>query len=611
MVQSFMDVDEVSLYINKTIAPALKKMMQNKSDHHMHREKNESPFHPTYMRSVSQANAIRPHTDGDHYPKTLFAKLSPNQREDESKWLQDNYEPFTLPIYIDFLNTIKRGANQKNYSIVYPDMPAEYQGDNSLEKYLTGGMPSIGNIHSWFANTCIDNKIKDANGVVAVMPVGNFTKVSDDGSVTIDADAMIEPIPVFYQSKDVLHHSRNAFIGVSADKSVVNKTERTGYVIDIYTPEMIYRASQVGLKSDFKFEVSEYYPIDLDYLPAWVIGGLPAYHDGHIYYQSPYYFALAPLNTMLKNKNILEMVNANVAFPYRIMVGEDCDFKGNDGEACMNGLVLVNGELNQCPACGGSGTKRGPSAGGTLIVREVSANDTPNMDRIRFVAPDTAILTWMQGKVKEEELSARSILHLKTTADQATGSDPTATGRLIDQGSMYAFVMPIISDAFDLYENVLIAVCDIRYGGSVQDRPSIIRPVDIDYMTSQDYLNDYTQAIQSDAPPIIVLRAMEKYIRSLFYGADKEKKMWELVLSVDGLAAQTNAEIRLMSGAKLVEPWQPILHVNIFRYINDAIAADADFMNKDLWHQREVLVSMAKQSAEQISSASVQAFMGI
>lgn len=599
-----MDLDSATEYFTKKILPNLKK--------NNGRERDWKGFHPAYLRSVRQAERLRPHCDAEYYPEKLFSALSPHQRSDEAKWLKDNYEPFTIPVYIDFMNTIKRGTNHNNYSIAYTDMPEEYKADDrELKTYLNTGIGEYGSIEAWFTDSMLEWKIKDANSVVAVLPKDGFTEVDEEGRVVIREDVMIEPVPVIYGSDRVLAYESDVlFTGISAEHSMIKTTgpdEKTGLIIDIYTPTMIYKAVQVGRKSDWKFEVREYYPHEWERLPAWPLKGVPHEIDGGVmYYQSPYYYALAALNTTLKNKNILEMTNANVAFPYRIMLTDECDFKGDDGSRCLDGQVTIAGTLQQCPACGGSGMKNKPSAGGTLLVQEVIGGEqVPNMDRIRFVAPDTAILTWMETKAKNEEIRAREILHLRTATDQANGSDPTATGRLVDQQSMYAFIMPIVNSAFETFGNVVSAITYMRYAEKVE-APKVTPPVNLDFMTSADYLDEYKTAVTTGAPPIVIRRFMERYVKSLFYGSETEEKMWKLVLSIDELAAQSNDEVRALKGANLVTSWQAVLHISIFKYIADAMAEDKDFLIKPIDQQQKVVVDKARLAAAELAASTTR-----
>lgn len=595
-----LDTIDVSIdlrdYFKNTLVPNLKKLdrKENKSRYPGGKDDDVS-FHPLYKKMVKQATEIKPHAEPEYFPESLFRKLSPRQREDEFCWLRDNYEPFTQPIFVDFMNTIKRGVNPKNHKINFPNVGDE---DNTIKDYCTKHLPEYKSIHTWFSNTCFDYKLKDANGIFAVKPKDVYFRETSEGNIIRDDEFELEPIPVFYKSKSILcFKDDDHALVMSEEKSVVsyaNKLERTGYVMYLYTRDAIYIIEQVGNRVDWEFNFFEWFRHDYGTLPCWKAKGMPRMIGDQFYYQSPYFFAVGPLNTMLKNAMVLEMSNVNVAFPYRIMVADECDFRLPDGEQCFHGKITIDGREGNCPSCNGTGLKEKPSAGGTMLVNEAEVEGTANLDRIRFVSPETSILDWQIKKVQIEEQRAKSILHLRTSADQATG-DVSATGRLLDMNSTYAFMMPILEEGFDILENVLNAIMFFRYGPSEEDI-TIARPVDLDYKTTNDYLEEYKQLQQNGAPNILLVRALDKYIHSLFYGTNKEEKMWKLIIAADTLAPYSNEEVRNLKGAKLITNWQAVLHFNIFNYL-DELMQDESFLDKDLQDQKQMLIEMAKREA--------------
>lgn len=603
------DIDatlDLGAYFKDVVIPNLKEMDQEFKTNSKLRS-----FHPLYERSCNQADEIRPHAEAEHFPEKLFKNLNPHQRDDEFMWMKKNYEAHTIPVFVDFMNTIKRGINRQNYRITFGEDSETALKEESFTRYCTKGLPEYGSIHTWFSNTLFDSKLKDANAVLAVRPYSVEFLINEDGEITRDTEQDYEPVPVIYESKQVLSFvEKDHLLAMAPEKSIVtfgNGKVREGYVFYLYTKNVIYRIWQTGKKIDYTFDVMEWFIHEAEELPCWKMKGLPKMIESTVYYQSPYFFAVGNLNTMLKNKTVLEMSTVNTAFPYRIMMVDECDQLGDDGNRCHNGSIMRDNKLAECPACKGTGLKDKPSAGGTLLVNEAEAEGSNSLDRIRFVAPDTAILEYLKTKAREEESAARAILHLKTTTDQATG-DLTATGRQLDMKSVYAFMMPILDEGFDLLENVLDAMAYQRYGDAAPD-PNVMRPVDLDFKTSTDYLQDYKDAIASGAPPMVIIRFMEKYIKSLFYGSDQEEEIWQMVLAADTLASFSNDEVRAMKGAQMIQPWQAILHVSIFSYIQEMINSDETFLEKETPEQVRMLQDRAKADAAlQTANRSALAF---
>ena len=565
---------------------------------------NKSLFHPLYATSVQQYKDIQPHAEADYFPSQLFEKLSPHGREDEFNWLRDNYEPFSLPVYLDFINTVKRGVNPKNYSITFDKPPRQYES-SSLDDYLLKDYPTYNSIQTWFSNSFFDFKIKDANGFVSVRPLPSMWDQvkNEDGSVEfVITDELIEPIAHLHHSSDVVYYEEDEhLIVISSEKSTVKQGDKNvpGWVLYHYDRDTIYRYYQVGEKKDYEFEVFEYFNHNWGYLPAWSVKGVPRIVKDQVYYQSPFYFSIGHLNTYIKNKMTLEIATVNSAYPYRIMVADECDYVNpSTQEKCFNGMVSSSDGYVKCPQCQGTGLKDKPSAGGTMLVNEAEVEGSASLDRIRFVAPDTAILEYLKKKCQEEKDGAREVLHLRTTTDVASGGDDTATGRLIDHESMYSFIRPIVDEGYDVFEGVIDAITYMRYGKEYS-APKVIRPTDMFEKTSAELLDQYINAVKNGMPPIVIKRFMDQYIKSLFYKSETEKKIWKLAMSVDTIAPLSNEEVRSLKGANVVSNWQVVLHYSIFSIIEDLMAEDEEFLNKSLDEQKQAVKDKAKMIASE------------
>lgn len=597
------------------VLPMLKKQNQHKDmldlammyGHHKHEDPLEKmeKFTPVYCDSVHQLMRIKPHSDTEYFPAKLFKNLSPHRKDQEAEWIKNNYEPVTQPIWIDFQNTIKRGIDRGNYSIVWPEQwPAEYDKEDTMNprQYLEDGIKLFGSIQTWFSNQLPDIKIKDANGVTAVQPYKmNFVE-TEEGVVT--SDDMVEPIPVYYSSDKILAFEEDEYyLLLSEEKSMVEyggKMENSGYVLYFFDKNTITRIYQTGKKIDWTFTIMTYLEHNWEAVPVWKHKGQPEMKGRHIYFQSPFDFAVGNLNLVLKNQINKQMAEANCAWPHRIMVADRCDHVGEDSQKCLNGKIVLNGQIMPCPSCHGTGMKDKPSPGSTLLVYENEMTENgPGMDRLRFVSPDPAILKHLEETISKNEVKARDILHIYSTNSEATGADPTATGKWIDLKSMYAFIRPIIDELFDIYEGVIQAIIHMRYG-DLPDKVTIIRPVNLDYQTSADYLAEYTALLEKGVPPVITYKVLEKYVQSMFYSSEQDRKVWKLVLAADPVVSYKNEDIRNMVGGGTVAKWQAVLHTGIFMFINELLAEDKEFLDKDFEVQKEALYKKAQDAANEM-----------
>lgn len=569
-------------------------------------------YNPVYTDSVKQYYRILPHRTTEYYPEELFEQLSPHRQNEEKEWLRANYEPTTLPVWMDFINTTKRGASPGNYSVSWPtEIPTEYEGENSLEWYCTDQIPLWQSIDAWFNNQLFDVKLADANGVITVQPYDLKFETTEDGELMY-SDEMIRPIPVYYRSEQVLDFKEDEwYFLLSQEKSPVlvnNKIVKAGHVFYFFDRNTITKIYQNGKQTDWTFSWIEELNHNWGATPVWKLKGHPEIREDRMYFISPFDFAVGCLNIAAKTQANKQMAEANGAWPHKIMTSPPCDHVGSDGGTCRMGHITnENGIDIVCPQCHGTGYKDKPSPGSTLLVDEQTLiNDTNSigLDRIRFVSPESGILTHLQDTIKEKMVEARDILHLYSTTDKATGNE-TATGEVLDQRSMLSFIRPIIDEAFDIYEGVLQAIANQRYGDRVEV-PTVNRPIEYDYRTADDMLKKYTDLLEKGAPPIVLLKVLEKYIRAMYFNDEMSKSVFKLILATDSVVSKKDDEIRNMIGAKVLAPWQAVLHTSAFVFIEAIIEDNPNFFEQELGAQREQLIAKAKEAAQELTPAQAE-----
>jgi hypothetical protein len=563
--------------------------------------KLDDQFHDFYVESIKQSIRIKPHSTTQYYPANLFKHLSPHRQEEEKEWIRNNYEPITLPVWMDFVNTCKRGANRQNYRVVWQtEFPSEYRETNNPKEYIEDGIKLYTSLHGWFSNTLFDNKLKDANAVVAVQPYQLQTEVLEDGTTVINE--MVSPIPIYYQSWQVLDFDEDEWYLLMSTEKVKLEGTRKGYILYFFDRDTIYEVRQVGRFQDFEFEINVHFEHNWGAVPVWKMMGHPEMKHEHIYFQSPFDYAVGNLNLSLKNHINKQMAEANGSWPHKIMIAPVCDNKGDDDQLCRVGHIWkdnLNGDGSggdvTCSKCNGTGFLDKPSPGSTLMVDESQLIEgSVGLERIKFISPSSEILKHLAETVKENENRARNILHIYSTNDQSTGGKDTATGKWIDNNAMIAFIMPIVDEAFTIYQGVLQAIVYMRYGDAI-DSPTIIPPTGLDYKTASDLLSEYTDLLASNAPPIVLYKALEKYTEKMFSSAGDESKIFRLILSSDSVITKKDDEIRNMIGAGTLPKWKAILHNNIFNYIGELIESDQDVLEKPLPELRAMLIERAKQ----------------
>lgn len=547
-------------------------------------------YYEGYEEAVNQRKRIKVHADIDTYPHDLFKKRAPNQNDEENEYLRENYKNTTHPVFVDYMSVVTTGLNDYNWSIEYPENAESYI------EYIDNGIKGFTSLNKYVKQIIPTTKAKDPNGVVTFTVEPNLIEV--DGELRIDDTQNIKPQPIYYKCDNVVSWGQNHAMFESHERSVVEyygKMQRVGRVFYFYDTEYIYKVEQFGKLIDWTFDIVPIFRHELGYLPCQKLRGVPSVlEDGSIYYTSPFYYAVDLLDWSLTYSNYLNVSVANSAFPFRIMVGDPCDFQNEHGK-CFNGKwISEHGGGGTCSSCNGSGMKVRVSPMGTYLLRPAmgaDSGDTSFSNPVEYVSPDRSILDFVKELAKQYYNDARSILHIHTSNSEVKGSEEmTATGMAIDAKAKFAFVQPISDQDFDIYQFYLDLVADLR-----NEQPAkLTYPKTFDFLTESDILNDIAAAREAKAPAAIVHSLIYQFIDRRYHSDGQKAKAIEVLIAADRLLTLTNEEIVQRKAQGTVDNWEVVLHDSGLKFINDMILADPNFLELELEQQVAQLQEMAK-----------------
>jgi len=570
---------------------------------------NVVEFWSGYHFAVKQVRDILPHTQRDLFPAHLFENMGPNAKERDKLFAKLNYKAITMPVFIDFLNTIMRAFQDGNWSIKYED--EEYQ------KYLQEQLPLYDSLEVFMKEIFVATKLRDANGIIAIKPYEVSYMLDDEGKIRTDeqgnpliADELIQPYPVYYQSKDIISQLQSVYYAViSGEKSLVEvqgKQVSEGIVIEIYDDKHIWLINQVGRKDKYEFgQPSIYWEHDLGYIPAIKLKGVPVLLPDSIekvglMYASHFSYAVDNLDRVITDDATLEIVKKKCAFPYMVAVGQACDFKLNN-DACSGGKIYDSDAQKEivCPSCNGSGLKNRLSPSGELLINPGTGLDTGDTqlkgDYIKFVAPDTQIFEFLEQQKKDNENRARRIIHIKDVDGKFVyNSDKTATGSDNDMKAMYAFIQPISDQIFDAYKFFVDTIEDMRYGKTEEHSVIIVAPQSFDLSSSSDYLEQITALSNAGAPPTTIREFMHKFLRSMFYADVESAQILEVIMAADNLMPFNNETIAAKVERGVAEKWQEILHDQAFNLVQEVISEVPNYLTLPMGEQIDLLKAKAQ-----------------
>lgn len=579
-----------------------------------YRERKLPEYYPNYRKAVDNYEEILVHADKDVFPARLFARRAPNQTDEAAKWIYDNYQNVTQPVYLDFLNTILRCTHDANWSIEFgKDNDDFITSEKTFQEYVEKKIKDYGSIENFFKSIVFDVKLKDAMGVIAIKPA-KIPLVEVDGEMVVSSTELPEPIPYYYTSKQVVSSPMEDYALIELyERSEVmygNAKKRMGRIYEFYDDENIWRATQSGKYLENTFEIVKIYNHGWGRVPVERLKGVPQICDGELLYQSQFLFAVPLLNLVAQNATYLQASVCKVVYPATVMLGDICEFEDENFHKCNDGFVQwFEGEERRkyrCPKCHGVGlvSRMGPLETFLLKpqIRGVNEEAETNTSQkpLEYISPPTDTLDYLEKNIALREDKARKILHLHTSNSEVKGSEEmTATGMFIDMKALYAFVMPIANQAFEILEFIYNGVGFMRYGKKFKP-PELVYPQSFDIGTAQDNLETISYLVKNEMPAVIIQAEIYRYLKSVFYTEKLSSQIYNLLIKTDRLLIMPKDEIYIELAKGLIFDWEVVLHDSSIMFINELLLDNPTFFDLKFEQQKEQLIAKAKGIADEL-----------
>lgn len=577
--------DEVLQLINEVIEVEREK-----------RKKHELPrYSATYIDAVKQRDRIKVHADPDYFPELIFNKRSPNQTEEQFKYVRENYQCTTNPVWQDFISIVGKSFIDTNWQIVWQDE------DEDFKKYVTDNFPKYGSLETFIKEVVPSLKELDANGVIAVRPY-RFQFVETEDGIKINDKELFEPTVYYHPCENVIYYTDDYSLCVDDEKSevlVADKKKKEGRVFYMYTTESIFKIIQIGKKEDNQYAISWQYDHNEGRKPCTKLKGVPIINSrGELYWVSRFYYAVPLLDLALANRNILQVSINNSVFPFRVMMATDCDFRDSHSYCHKGSLLSLEDGMNlgNCGRCQGTGSLIPVSPLGVYLWQQPSAIDQKGFPAkpVEYISPANDPLIFVREQVEIDTQKARAILHLQTSNSDVKGSENmTATGTAIEMTNQYAFIRSESEQIFDLYDWALETIAWQRYG-TYDVVPTLVYPQHFDFRTEADIWEEIKSARESEAAPYVISELYYKLFNSRFASDPEAQQKFETLLAADQLFALSDQQIALRKAGNSLENWQLSLHHSGLQFINQLIDNDNQYLKKELKDRVTLLVDFAK-----------------
>jgi hypothetical protein len=572
------------------------------------RKETKHEYYEGYWQNVDAMEEIRVHAIRGTYPYRLIEHRAPNMTDAERRYVEMNYKQITLPVSVDWQNTIKRAYADNNWAIEFPNDDGQEGG---FRWYVEKGLKKTRTKMSWeeYQKQVVPLvSMIDAMGYIVVKPE-SIPVEEVDGQMVMSSD-LIEPIPHYYSCAQLHSYVDNEYyLFLTDEHSMVeygNTRIKEGFVYELYDQTAIYKVIQTGRKSDMTFDVIEYYRHDRNEIPVKVLGGIPEYRNGEIAYVSPFSYVVPSLDEAIIDANMLRGVKATTMFPYRVMTGNICEHKmelGGEIKCCDGRGWFDNydtGVQMKCPSCGGSGLKDRISPYGVMLMKPEQPGDPGELKASQpamyYVAPSVDVPQFTRDEVNAHIREARRVLHIRDSSTQVKGGeDMTATGMVIDEKALYAFIKPIIDQQFEVGEFILYWIGIERYGEPQEF--ILTAPITFDFKTEYDYLMEISLAIKNGLPPFVVHTIVLKYLKTLFYNQLESASAFNLIVQSDRLLTMDDEEINMKLARGVISDWEVVLHDSAVSFVMDLVRENPSYFDQDIQPQIDQLVAKAQEVA--------------
>lgn len=571
-------------------------------------------FYEEYPLITGQAERIRIHAEPGIFPDELFENRSPNMTEAEYVYVKKNFKQTSLPVFIDYINTITRSFSDDNWNIDYKEEKKETDQD-SLRYYLENDIKHYGSLENFIKFTLPALKTIDAMGIIAINIPGFPTKLNDAGELIYDQGGLLEPQPYYHPSKNILaYQDEEYFLVLLNEKCWVDYNgarKKEGLVFYFYDKNNIWRIEQVGKYVDFKFEYTLWYEHNWNKLPCKRLGGIPKIIGDKLIQQSDFLYVCDLLDIVLLDSSNLFIVKSKCAYPYRISVGDVCEFRDSQGNVCNKGQIWDKnynsgqGGYVKCPACHNGLISRITPLGELILrpqMREENAvSDNLTADEaLKFAGPSKDMFEVLIDQIDKNLEQSRAIMHVYQSNTQVKGNpNDTALGMAIDEKSMAAFIKPKSDSMFSMYDFLIYGICYFRYKKESQHVLSY--PVNFDFNTDADYLQQIGEAKKNGMPPVVIETKIDKYLQSSYYSEKSTANTYKLISAADRIIALSSDEIDFALTKGLVDGWEKILHDSALTLIEALIRENETFFDQDMKDQIAQLQEVAKAIAASIT----------
>ncbi len=561
-------------------------------------------FWPGYNEAVRERDELAVHIEYGVFPDHLFKERSPNQTDKEYEYVKANFKQVTLPAYVDYENTIRRALHESNWRLDFTDEGADFS------YYVHNEIGELGALTAWAQYVLPKIKTLDPMGVICTMPKSlpiteGVDEATGEAIMVIDPKELVEPQPIYFCVDKVWGYEPGYWYALlTNEKSMVSKggkMVKEGIVYWLVDDMNCWRVAQTGLAFELQFEITLHFQHDQGYPPCIFLMGTPTIYGDRVVYQSHYLPAKPSFDTVLLDTMNLFASKSSSAYPYRVMLGGECEYQTAQMTRCVGGdLFGVDEENNTvnhgtCPKCKGTGLAARLGPNGVLFVHEGKRGEGAPLgvkDAMTFVEPAATTLTFLRDEIIDQTNEGRRMLHLAAEQPMQGGDQKTATEAGIGVKAQMAFIKPISDQIFTILDFVLDSIAIQRYGVEGEKLYHVIPATTFDLRTEADYMAEFKESLTM--PPALRQTVLDGYLHTKYSGNPELRETFDAIALADRLWILQAGEIAAMQAKTPIEPWEMGLH-NDALSIYERLLLEKGFMALDKYAKADRMQAKAKE----------------
>lgn len=548
--------------------------------------------HSCYDECCEHAEVMSWHIYGEK-PEELLSRSRPREDPEVTKYRLDNYEPTTKSAADKAINIVSKIFNPNLYSIRWKD---ENGSAKQLKEYTMENYPEYNSVVNYTKDVLLRKMIADPNGVIGVKPKNylEYTTVDQNGeTVTVARDSQqLEPVLVTYGSSCIWNFDLDHFLihTQTLEEYDAQKNKITWFYFDYYDASMVLEfRCYITPSNVLTVEDLRQYVHGFGQIPAWRLQGKSESEDnGTIVYKSFFDSAVPYWNLSIIHESDVLGAFITHMHPIRVEISEVCDYKFEGRYKCRFGVITKeNGESLSCPSCSGSGYKAmGPYGVFKISKEKLQEGDTPvSQPAVSYVTVQvepTKMLEERANKMRQMGMWA-----INMDVEDEVGENQSGVAKVIDRSAQYDTLYNIGTVVFDVHlQNIfyffnayMFKVVDLSMNKNPDNNlPEINKPSQFDIGSTSEMINNFSVAKTAGLDNnLLQLKQME--ILSVDFSTNPDLKNFAyLILKLDPLPGMSVGDVTLNVSRSIVRQVDAVIHNNLKRFIERAIAEDKNFI---------------------------------